>query len=240
MSIMPAPAGSGIVFNNRIQAVIDNARVEKNQVVLKNGKSRVALVEHFLAACYALGVTDLMVMVEGGELPFFDGSSKVFVRMLRAAGLVNNYGIDDFSLSRSVAVTTGQSILLVFPSSRLRINCLIDYPHTGAQFFSTLITPRIFSQQVAPARTFGRVAKAKIFRLQQMVSCQLKSTNGWFFPAYQRMSAEQCRHKLLDILGDLALLGWYLRAEIFAYNPSHRLNLRLIRRLSSSFKPLRR
>ncbi len=233
MTIMPAPASSGIVFNNRVRATIDNAQVEENRVVLKRNGERVALVEHFLAACYALGITDLRVVVEGKELPFFDGSSKVFARMLSSAGPVNNDGRRDFYLSRTLVLTAAQSFLILFPSPQLRINCLIDCYPTGTQFFSTRITPEIFSREIAPARTFGRAVKRRLSQLQRIVGFKIKNINGWLFPAYQRLEAEQCRHKTLDILGDLALLGFYLRAEIFAYNPSHRLNLRLVRQIRS-------
>ncbi len=228
LELDPAPSGTGIVFNFRLRADINNARIEGQTTVLAHDRSRFALVEHLLAACTGLGITDLKITIDSGELPFADGSSLLFAQRLKDTGITGR--TVPFYLPKPVAVTDAGGIIIALPSKNLRISCLIDYPHTGPQFFSVLITPGRFLREIAPARTFGP-AGTELQPLLDRLPFRVKIINGWLFPAKPRFSAEPCRHKILDLLGDLALFGRPLRAELFAYNPSHQLNLKLVRML---------
>ncbi len=228
LELSPAPAGTGIVFNSQIRADIRYARAENHTTVLAHNSCRLALVEHLLAACTGLGITDLNITLDRGEPPFADGSSRTFARRLHDAGITGRNS--PFFLPGPVAVAAAGGLLIALPAPRLKISCLIDYPQTGPQFFSALITPGRFLREIAPARTFGP-ADTELQPLLDHLPFRIKMVDGWLFPAEPRFRAEPCRHKILDLLGDLALLGRPLRAEIFAYNPGHRLNLKLVRRL---------
>lgn len=228
LELAPAPAGTGIVFNSRVRANIRHARVENHATVICHNHCRLSLIEHLLAACTGLGITDLNVKLDSDEPPFADGSSLLFAQRLQRAGITGRS--EPFPLPGPVAVTDGGGLLIALPAPRLKISCLIDYPQTGPQFFSALITPRRFLREIAPARTFGP-AGTELQPLLERLPFRVKMADGWLFPAKPRFSAEPCRHKVLDLLGDLALFGRPLRAEIFAYNPGHRLNLKLVRRL---------
>ncbi|MEO0025389.1 MAG: UDP-3-O-acyl-N-acetylglucosamine deacetylase [candidate division WOR-3 bacterium] len=228
LELSPAPAGTGIVFNSQLRADIRHARVENHATVLAHNSCRIALVEHLLAACTGLGITDLNITLDRGEPPFADGSSLPFARRLQQAGITGSS--KPFYLTGPVAVAAAGSLIIALPCPRLKISCLIDYPQTGPQFFSALITPGRFLREIAPARTFGP-AGTELQPLLKRLPFRVKIINRWLFPAKPRFDTEPCRHKILDLLGDLTLFGRPLRAEIFAYNPGHRLNLKLVRRL---------
>lgn len=228
LELAPAPAGTGIVFNSQLRADIRHARVEDHTTVLARDHCRLALVEHLLAACTGLGITDLKITLNCAEPPFADGSSLIFARRLKQAGITGRSR--PFYLTGPVAVAAAGGLIIALPAPRLKISCLIDYPQTGPQFLSTVITPERFLREIAPARTFGP-ADLALKPLLDRLPFRIKTVDGWLFPAEPRLRAEPCRHKVLDLLGDLALFGRPLRAEIFAYNPGHRLNLKLVRRL---------
>ncbi|MCX7732371.1 MAG: UDP-3-O-acyl-N-acetylglucosamine deacetylase [candidate division WOR-3 bacterium] len=228
MEFSPAPAGTGIVLNSELRADIRHARVKNHTTVLIRNRCRVSLVEHLLAACAGMGITDLQLTIDRDELPFNDGSSLLFARQLKNAGITGR--TEPFYLATPVAVAGTRSLIIALPAPHLKISCLIDYPQTGPQFFSTVITPERFLREIAPARTFGPADPA-LKPLLDRLPFRVKMVDGWLFPAEPRFRAEPCRHKILDLLGDLALFGRPLRAELFAYNPGHRLNLKLVRQL---------
>lgn len=228
MEINPALPGTGIVFNSSLRVELKHTRAQNHTTTLSNGILRISMLEHFLAACNGLGITDLNVNLNGDELPFNDGSSLQFTRCLKDAGIVGKNSV--LRVEHPLAVRTSSGLIICLPDKNLRISCLIDYPQTGPQFFSLKITPQRFAQEIAPARTFGpdnlNLQYGKLH-----LPFKLKTVRGWLFPSLPRFPVEPCRHKILDLLGDLAILGTPLRAEIFAYNPSHQLNLRFVRKL---------
>uniref|UniRef100_A0A7V3UZH4 UDP-3-O-acyl-N-acetylglucosamine deacetylase n=1 Tax=candidate division WOR-3 bacterium TaxID=2052148 RepID=A0A7V3UZH4_UNCW3 len=239
LRIHPAPAGTGIIINS-IPALIQYARAQNHTTTLYRQKTTIHLVEHLLAACYALRITDLFVQLTPThkltfELPFCDGSSLLFTRRLLAAtrnsNLTNSTTHKPItSLKSPVAIRTAHRLILAIPAPCLKINCLINYRHTGEQFYSAKITPARFLKQLAPARTFGKLKNSRTHQLLRL-PFRLKKFGNYLFPARPRFTFEPCRHKLLDLLGDLALLGKPLHAEIFAYNPSHQLNLKFVQEL---------
>jgi UDP-3-O-[3-hydroxymyristoyl] N-acetylglucosamine deacetylase len=239
MKILPAEPGTGIVFNGRLRAVVAYARVSGNCTCLSMDRERIRMVEHFLAASYALGVSALNVQLDAGTLPFGDGSARPFVRALIKGGFRNTAGPEPLRLKEPIVVSQGKRILIALPAPKLRINCLFSHSVLGNQFFSAVITRKNFIEQIAPARTFGRLndvgqsfrsgckAKALPYR-GGVLGFRVKRVDGWVFPARWRFRNEACRHKVLDLLGDLALLSRPLQAEIIAFNPGHQLNLRLV------------
>lgn len=237
MKVSPADSGKGIIFNNQIKVCVDNAQVMANCTSLKQADKEVMMVEHFLAACYGLGLTHLSVQIDGGVLPFGDGSASPFVCAFCRAGLSNSDVETQnlVSLREPVTIKKGKSFILAVPAAKLRINCFIDYSFVGRQFFSAVITKKLFQEEIAPARTFGRVADSRqpsaLSHLEHRLGFTLQRVQDWVFPKRLRFRNEPCRHKVLDLLGDLALLGRPLQAEIFAFNPGHRLNLALVRRI---------
>ncbi len=227
LEVRRASPGTGIVINN-VPANPLYARVRENCIVLEKDGRKMAMVEHFLAACYGLGVTDLEV--RGDEMPFLDGSALGFVRLLKRAGFCCGHR-EEFKLPVPVGVKAGKRFIIALPRANgLWINCIFSLPGIlETQFFSCRVTPDFFIKNIAPARTFGPAPEVLVRRWR--LPFKLKKVRGWFFPVHWRFENEPCRHKVLDLIGDLALSGRWLQAEIVAFNPGHRLNLRLVRLL---------
>ncbi len=227
-----APAGHGIVFNDSLRADIDNARVSGHATCLGQGRRTIRMVEHLLAACSGLGVTDLAVDVSGSGMPVLDGSSRPYVQAFRRAGLVRRGEMSSWRPAGPVLVEKDDGFIAAVPSDKLRINCLVRFPEFGAQFVAVKVSPTVFERQIAPARTFVRTRQSPEF-LQKTwgLRFRLKRQGRFVVPQWPRLPAEVCRHKLLDLLGDLALLGRRLQAELFAFRPGHRLNHVLVEAL---------
>ncbi len=229
VQLFPGQLGEGIIFNDRVPAHISSARVVNHSTCLMKGNERIAMVEHFLSACYGLGITDIRVKVFGEELPFGDGSSLPFTRLLKRAGLKPlKPQSSKFTIQKPIKVKVGDRFLLGVPGRKTRINCVIDLPGLGSQFFSFSLNPNDYESDVAPARTFGR----PFGYWRSAVKFQTVTIKNFLYPKTPRFSNEPCRHKILDLLGDLALLSYRIPMEIFAFNPNHRLNLEFVRKLA--------
>ncbi|MEO0079356.1 MAG: UDP-3-O-acyl-N-acetylglucosamine deacetylase [candidate division WOR-3 bacterium] len=243
LRLSPAPPGTGILLNG-VAVCPENACVCRHTTGIRMAQSStvkvVGMVEHLLATCQGMGVTDLVCETDDGELPLGDGSGQIYIAAIRRAGIVKRgNGLVPISLPRPVLVTMGHRFIAAVPAARLRISCLVRFPGIGPQFFSFISSPARFLQELALARTalpIGRKAVrgqrlahlARRFRLR----FRLKRIGGLVLPARERFENELCRHKLLDLLGDLALLGRPLQAELFAFQPGHRLNHAFVRLLS--------
>ncbi len=234
VTLRPGAPGAGITING-VPATTGRASVSGHATGVGTGRNRVRMVEHLLSACYGLGVTDLLVEAPDRELPFLDGSSLGYVRALERAGLEKQGRTDVLALARPVLVKRGACFIAAVPARRLAVNCLARIPGRGVQFCPVRVSAASYRQLVAPARTFGRAAGSPdAVRRALRLRCALTASGGLLFPASERLPDEPCRHKVLDLLGDLALLGRRLEAEIFAYCPGHRLNLQFVRALERS------
>ncbi len=193
------------------------------------------MVEHLMAACVGLGITDLDVRVDGEGLPFGDGSCRQPVRAMQKAGTRELPGsAEPLVLACPVMVENDGGFVAAVPSGRFRVNCLARFPGRGASLFTAPVTRTSFLEELAGARTFGvcpngESALSIVRKLR--LRFRLKSESGWLLPARRRYPNEFCRHKVVDFLGDLALLGRPLRAEVFAFQPGHLLNHRFVEQL---------
>lgn len=234
-SVRLSPAGprAGIWFNSDVRATVANARVSGHATCLARGNHKVRMVEHLLAACLGLGVTDLAVETDGTELPIGDGSAEPYVRLLRRAGIVRyQEGPEPARLTRPVRVKEGARFIAAVPASGLAVNCLTRFPEFGPQFCSFALTPASFIRSVARARTLAQTdASPTAIRRKHRMRFRLRRIGRFVCAERWRFSDEPCRHKALDLLGDLALLGRPLEAAVFAYMPGHRLNIAFAREI---------
>ncbi len=233
--IEPGPSGDGIVFNRGLNADIENADVFNHCTCIGRKSRQVQMVEHFLAACYCLGITDLTVTTKGNELPFLDGSSGPFVRAFKRAGFMRQKsGPKPLLLSRPVVVED-DGVIAALPARILHICCFVRLPgNENVQSFCGRISPFRFEQELAGARTFGPGPSGRSLKQIKRalhLRFMLRRHAGFIYPQSERFPNEPCRHKVLDFIGDLALLGRPLKAKIFIFQPSHRLNLAFVRQL---------
>jgi UDP-3-O-acyl-N-acetylglucosamine deacetylase len=234
----PAGPGTGIWFNRRERACLSQAGVRAHCTCLGSGRWRVTMVEHLLAACYGLGVTDLAVETDGPGLPVFDGSAAPYVALLRRAGFVRHAaGPEPARLARPVMVRRGPRFAAAVPARGLTVNCVTRFSEFGAQHVSCRLTPGDFARELAPARTFAatRLTPAAFAR-RLGLKTRLVRVGRFLCAAKQRLVGEQGRHKALDLVGDLALLGRPLNAAVFVFMPGHELNLQLARAIEKNLE----
>lgn len=245
----PAPADSGITFVRsdgaepiRIKAIASNIAERSRRTTLKNGSVSIETIEHCLAAIAALEIDNMVVDVSGPELPSPDCSSAEYFKVLKRAGTVEQEASrKEFVIREPVTITSGDASIYALPSSEegLSITYDLDYgQHTGIgrQIYSCRLTPDGFERHLAPARTFLLEAEAKQFRARGMGThispkdLLVINSDGPIKNSY-RFSNECVRHKIVDLIGDLALIGRPLNGRIVAYRSGHALNQELARKL---------
>jgi UDP-3-O-[3-hydroxymyristoyl] N-acetylglucosamine deacetylase/3-hydroxyacyl-[acyl-carrier-protein] dehydratase len=226
----------------RISAVITNVAERGRRTALKKGSVSIETTEHCLAAVSALEIDNLIVEVEGSEMPAADCSSAEYFRVLKRSGLVEQpEKRKEFVISESVSITSGDASIYALPyaDDGLNITYDLDYSgHTGIgrQIFSCRVTPEGFEKHLAPARTFLFEAEAKQFRARGIgthlsprdvlvIDSDGPIKNSFRFPN------ECARHKMVDLIGDLALIGRAIKGRVVAYKSGHSLNQQLARRL---------
>ena len=236
--VEPAPAGTGVVFQRAdmpdsadIPALASNLSMSQRRTVLREGSADVGMVEHLLAACHGMQVDNLIVRVSGGELPGTDGSALPYVELLRSGGIVEQ------KRERKVlrvfdphVLRDGDTELVVLPPSGdgLRVRYVPEYPEgvdPKPVVFDTAIDD--FAKDIAVARTFVRaeeVEKLLEAGLGKGANADNTMVLGGEEAPEMRVSFEPTRHKILDLLGDLALVGADLHADIIAVKSGHGLN----------------
>ncbi len=242
----PAPPGRGIIFRRsdlpgapEIPARVESVRATERRTALGTVGAGVETVEHLMAAVYAREIDDLIVDLDGPELPILDGSFAPFFALLSEAGSATGAGEPGFIRPEArFAVSEGDSHYEVRPGRGLSLHTTIewDHPLIGRQSGSWKITPTEFATELAPARTFGflheveQLRKAGLLRGGSLESAVVLSEDG-VVGTTLRWPDEFLRHKTGDILGDLALAGARIEARIAARRPSHQGNVAVVRAL---------
>jgi UDP-3-O-[3-hydroxymyristoyl] N-acetylglucosamine deacetylase/3-hydroxyacyl-[acyl-carrier-protein] dehydratase len=249
VTFRPAPEDTGVVFVRtdvpgpvRISALVPNLAERSRRTTLKKGAISVETVEHCLAAVSALEIDNLIIEIDGLELPAPDCSSADYFNVLKRLGLAEQQvNRKEFVIREPVSINLGDASIYALPYSDdgLNITYDLDYGgHTGIgrQIFSCRVTPEGFGKHLAPARTFLLEAEAKQFQARGMgthlgprdilvINSDGPIKNSFRFPN------ECVRHKIVDLIGDLALVGRAIKGRIVAYKGGHALNRQLARRL---------
>jgi len=242
VSLRPAESDAGIVFAVQGEAIPATAEHVVDTVrgtTLGRGNARIGCVEHLMAALYGLGPDNIRVDVEGPEIPACDGSALEWVKALRKAGRTGVGAPRRIAeVSQAVIRTEGESWLMAGPGrGGLRLAVGVEYPNTvaGKQGFWLALTPTTFARELAPARTFAVLEEVEGLRARGLARGGGESNafavgrEGYSGPL--RFEDEVVRHKMLDLVGDLALCGYRLRGQIVAIRPGHRANVGLARDL---------
>ncbi|QDT17494.1 UDP-3-O-acyl-N-acetylglucosamine deacetylase [Alienimonas californiensis] len=250
----PAPADSGVVFvrtdlpgQPSVPATIEHALELHRRTGVRRGAAEVQLTEHVLAALAGLRIDNCRVEIDGPELPGLDGSALGFVQVLQAAG------VRELAAPRAVlrvlqpiTVTAGEAALTASPPGgdgktqlEYRLDCGPDHP-VPSQLFRAEIAPAFFAREIAPARTFIAAAEIPALRAagygERVDAADLLvfEPDGTVRGNAPRFENEPARHKLLDMIGDLALLGCELHAAVASRKGGHALNRDLCRTLRTA------
>jgi UDP-3-O-[3-hydroxymyristoyl] N-acetylglucosamine deacetylase / 3-hydroxyacyl-[acyl-carrier-protein] dehydratase len=245
LRLHPAPVDHGIRFKRKdlqdeptIDVKIENLKTVERATTIGEGSVRVHTVEHVLAALWAMGVDNAIVEMDANEPPIGDGSAQAYVDLIRKAGVVAQEEPRKFFDTRDtmhVESKTG-ALLVLLPDDKFRISCTQAGPDNKfTQFLSMEVTPAAFEREIAPARTFvfyedvkplmdknlikgGSLENAIVVRGEAVLSKE---------PL--RFADEFVRHKILDIIGDLVLVGRRIRGHVVAVKPGHASNAELAR-----------
>lgn len=247
--VRPAAAGEGRYFlrvdlsqKARIPARIDSVSQTTLSTELAGGEASVRTVEHLLAALAGSGVDDACIEIDGAEVPLLDGSAKVWVEAIAAAGLSPSEAsaaLEEAILAAPVTVRDGDAFVAAIPAPELRFTYGIDfpaYPAIGSQWHSWTPSREPFAEAIAPARTFGfadqieQLRQAGLIKGGSLDNALVCDRDRWLNPPL-RFPNEPARHKLLDLVGDLSLLGTVPRAHFLAYKASHSLHVQLAKAL---------
>lgn len=242
LTFNPAPADTGIVFRRtdlpgepQIPAHISAVKSTVRCTLLANGAASVSTVEHALAALRAMQIDNCLLTIDGPEVPIADGSAQSFCAGIADAGLVEYDAPRHYvKLAAPVWVSDGQRHLVALPHDELKISFTFTndkgHPALADQYAEFTISPALFVQEIAPARTIGWLAEVEALRKQGLIQggsvdiAVVMSDTEVLTPL--RYPNELVRHKILDTVGDLALLG-HLQAHVICIRSGHQMNAEL-------------
>lgn len=248
ITFKPAPPDHGYAFvradlpgKPRVEVDADNVMIEESilQTALGRGEEQLHTVEHVLSAVRGLGIDNLIMEVDGNEPPVGDGSAKPYVDVLLEAGLESqDRPRHSIAITEPIWMFQDGLELAVVPSNTLEITFKINYDHPaiGIRSASFLITPETFVKEIAPARTFCFLRDVERIRAEGKIKggsldCALVIGDDGFINQDLRFEDEIIRHKILDVIGDFALLGAPLKAHIVAVRSGHAFNVEFVRKI---------
>lgn len=240
LEFRPAEKGAGIYFlhkGKKIGALAANIVSTNRGSVLAS----ISTVEHVLAAVSGLGIDNVEIYLDGPEPPALDGSAKGFADLLRDAQTVEQNAESEMLLiSAPIKVDNGDSFIEIVPDDHLSIEAFIDYSHTIAGTMTAKYDERTddFERDVAPARTFGLLEEVEALKNAGLAkgastdNAIAITKTGYSSPL--RFDNELARHKIVDIIGDMALAGKKIRGKILSHKGGHKLNVELVRRITNA------
>ncbi len=246
----PAPVKTGIVFIRIDLPDKHSIHVSPENVIINSGVPRcttigrnnvvIHTVEHLLSVLAGLGIDNLTIEIDNNELPGLDGSGLDFLKMLKAAGILNQDSPREyFDIREPIAVENNGSSIFAAPATDLMVSYTLDYNHPAlqAQFFSIKVDQISFEREIAPCRTFcleqeaedlmnRGLGKGANYENTLVIGNKGVKNNNLRFPD------EFARHKVLDVIGDLYLLGKPIRGHVVAVKSGHTLNMALLKRIN--------
>jgi UDP-3-O-[3-hydroxymyristoyl] N-acetylglucosamine deacetylase/3-hydroxyacyl-[acyl-carrier-protein] dehydratase len=254
MTFAPGAPNTGIRFRRvdlegkpELEARVDHVVDTNRSTTLGRGALKVQTVEHVLAAFAGCEIDNAIVEIDANEPPIADGSAREYVRMIDSVGAdILPATREPFRLQEPIEIQVGESIMSVFPHDSLKISCTsADAGGRFTQFFSTEVSPQNWRKELAQARTFcffeeiEYLFKNGLIKGGSLENAVVIREDAVLTNEPLRYAEEFVRHKMLDIVGDLSLLGRPLLAHIVAIKPSHHANVELARAIQAQMrKPL--
>ena len=245
MRILPAASGSGIVFRRtdlddfEVEATGRNvARVSYATSLMKKGVL-ISTTEHLLSAFIGTGIDNAIVELDNLELPILDGSARPFVDMILKAGIRKQRRPRSYMrIRRELELREGNKFIAIYPAETYSVSYTIDFPHAliGRETFRVDLSDGNYLREIAPARTFGFLHEADAMRQQGLIrgaspdNAIVLTLEGLMNPPL-RYPDEFVRHKVLDLIGDLALAGKQILGSIVADRAGHAMHTALVSRL---------
>jgi UDP-3-O-[3-hydroxymyristoyl] N-acetylglucosamine deacetylase len=245
LRILPAPSGTGIIFRRadlegfEVEAISRNvARVSYATSLMKKGVL-ISTTEHLLSAFVGMRIDNAIVELDNLELPILDGSARPIVDLIRRAGVRKQRRPRTYiRILRGLEVREGNKFIAVYPSDNYSVSYTIDFPHPliGRESFTLELSNGQYVSNIAPARTFGFLHEADALREQGLIrgasaeNALVLTRDGLINPPL-RFPDEFVRHKILDLIGDLALIGHQILGRVVADRAGHAMHTALVSRL---------
>ena len=245
MRMLPAPSGTGIVFRRtdldgyEIEATSRNvARVSYATSLMKKGVF-ISTTEHLLSAFIGMGIDNAIIELDNLELPILDGSAKPFVEMIQKAGIRKQRRPRKYlKIARELELREGDKFIAVYPANSYSVSYSINFPHPliGKETFEVELTNGSYLRQIAAARTFGSREDEQAMRNMGLIrgasreNCIVLTRDG-VENGPLRFRDEFVRHKILDLVGDLALLGKQVLGKVVADRAGHAMHTALVSRI---------
>jgi len=255
MTFLPAPANHGIRFRRvdldgkpEIEARVENVSETSRSTTLAKGNIKIHTVEHVLAAFAGYGVDNAVIELDANEPPIGDGSAREFCKLIQQAGLVPlSEKREPYSINEPLQLQMGETSMTLFPDEGFKITCTsADRSGRFTQFFSTDISPKTWETELSQARTFcfyeeiEYLIKNGLIKGGSLENAIVIREDAVLTTEPLRYTDEFVRHKMLDILGDLSLVGRPVHGHLIAVKPSHSANCEMARRIITQMtKPLR-
>lgn len=243
ITLMPAQENAGILFmnkNNILSVSSDNILNTKGAITLGTNKFSVRTVEHLLAALMIAEISDLIINIEGDEIPFLDGSSKIFYDEILKAGILQlESEIKPIKIINPIYIVEKNKYLIVLPSDCFEIISSLDGNHAileAQTFYMKFENKKWIAEEILPARTFGflkdinKLHKAG-FALGADKKNTLILTTGGCVLNNLLFKNEPIRHKILDLIGDFYILGRPIQAKVISHNTNHKIHIELVKKI---------
>ena len=242
MTLLPAPASTGIIFRRvdlesrfEIPAHVNYVTETSRSTTISKGKVKVQTIEHVLASLAGFGITNAIIEVDSNEPPIADGSSRRFCRMVEEAGITTqSEKVEPIAITDAIEYTNGETVMSALPYDGFKISCTSsDKAGRFTQFFSIDLTVDSWEKEIAHARTFcfyeeiEFLIKNGLIRGGSLENAIVIREDAVLTTEPMRYREEFVRHKILDIIGDLSLVGVPLRCHIVAIKPGHTANCEL-------------
>ena len=250
LTLLPAPVGHGFKFQRidlpdepLVDAAAIHVKTVERSTTLVQGPVKIHTVEHVLSALAGMGVDNALIQMNANEPPICDGSAKEFVDLIQKAGIVEQDAPRRFlDIREPLTIERNGSTLVLLPDTKFRVSCTQVGPEGRfTQFLSAEITPEFYEKEIAPARTFVFYEDVKdlmdkgLIKGGSLENAIVARGDSVLSKEPLRFPDEFVRHKILDIVGDLALCGRFLRAHIIAIKPGHGINTDAAKLLAEKF-----
>ena len=251
MTFLPAPPNSGIRFRRidlegkpEIEADVEFVNATNRSTTLAKGNAKIHTVEHVLAAFAGCGIDNAVVELDANEPPIADGSSREYVKMIRAAGIQpQSERREVYTVKEPIEFEMGESVMSIFPSDKFKVTCTsADKNRRFTQFFSIEINPETWDRDLSHARTFcffeeiEFLIKSGLIKGGSLENAVVIRDDAILTTEPLRYPDEFVRHKILDIIGDLSLVKRPITGHIIAVKPSHQSNTELAKQIVSQMR----
>jgi UDP-3-O-[3-hydroxymyristoyl] N-acetylglucosamine deacetylase/3-hydroxyacyl-[acyl-carrier-protein] dehydratase len=251
MTLLPAPAAAGITFRRvdlegkpEIPALVENVTETNRSTTIGRGNTKVHTVEHILAALAGCRVDNAVIELDANEPPVTDGSAREYCRLIEEAGVVPQGEIrEPFTVTEPIELVMGETEMAIFPNDVFKITCTSsDKQGRFTQFFSIEISPSNWLRDLAHARTFcffeeiEYLIRNGLIKGGSLENAVVVRDDAVLTTEPLRYPNEFVRHKILDIIGDLSLVGRPICGHLIAVKPSHTANCELARQLTAQMR----